>query len=320
MVSFRTLNVNLRATVAVLLLLPLSLSSISVDIAVGPGEVASLEFDLSSDVDLVARNFVDKHGLRTGEGCKDPDVECVAKLLARGLKQRVEAERLERDEAASRGTTDPLVRLGMKHNVDKFLHHGYHLAYGSVVHALRHREPPITMLEIGVEFNRSLALWDEFFPGATLVAFDIGSWIMEVNSTRLKVLRGDQTDESFLGRVVNSVGGANFDLIIDDGSHHPAHQLASFSFLFSEGLREGGTYIIEDTETSYWEQSSGYGLDSMSGIALDIEYGYQHPRSAINAFRELAHHVNLEYLSPAARETHLNRVETNQVLAPTRLP
>jgi len=40
--------------------------------------------------------------------------------------------------------------------------------------------------------------------------------------------------------------------INDDGSHVPEHQLFSFDYLFHELLMPGGTYIIEDVETSYW--------------------------------------------------------------------
>ena len=35
------------------------------------------------------------------------------------------------------------------------------------------------------------------------------------------------------------------DFIIDDGSHHPQHQIISFTFLFEKGLKPGGIYIIE---------------------------------------------------------------------------
>ena len=35
------------------------------------------------------------------------------------------------------------------------------------------------------------------------------------------------------------------DFIIDDGSHHPQHQITSFKYLFEKGLKPGGVYIIE---------------------------------------------------------------------------
>ena len=130
-----------------------------------------------------------------------------------------------------------------------------------------------------------------------------------------QIFRGDQTDDAFLERVVAAIParadgsastGGPYDVIIDDGSHHPAHQLASFRFLFLRGLAAGGTYVIEDTETSYWEHSEGYGLDSMAGLPLDdIAYGLSHPLSTINVFRALAHiTINGDFLTPAMRERH----------------
>ena len=42
------------------------------------------------------------------------------------------------------------------------------------------------------------------------------------------------------------------DVIIDDGGHTTFQQLAAFEVLFLSSLREGGLYIIEDIETSFW--------------------------------------------------------------------
>jgi len=48
------------------------------------------------------------------------------------------------------------------------------------------------------------------------------------------------------------------DLIIDDGSHLNEHVITTFELLFPK-LKNGGIYVIEDTQTSYWES---YGGDS----------------------------------------------------------
>jgi hypothetical protein len=45
-----------------------------------------------------------------------------------------------------------------------------------------------------------------------------------------KVFFGDQSNATFLGEIVAATGGA-FDVIIDDGSHHVAHQRASLAAL-----------------------------------------------------------------------------------------
>jgi hypothetical protein len=46
-----------------------------------------------------------------------------------------------------------------------------------------------------------------------------------------------------------------WDIIIDDGSHLPEHQLVSFTALFPF-VRPGGVYVIEDIETSYFDGPS----------------------------------------------------------------
>ena len=102
-------------------------------------------------------------------------------------------------------------------------------------------------------------MWVDYFESAQIVAFDIGDWITEMRSDRLRIIRGDQSDVRFLStlapelRTLRSPGDQRgFDLIIDDGSHHPRHQMVSFLYLFEHALEGGGTYIVEDVETSYW--------------------------------------------------------------------
>ena len=97
--------------------------------------------------------------------------------------------------------------------------------------------------------------------------------------------------------------------IIDDGSHVPEHQVLSFDYLFQACLQPGGTYIIEDIETSYWAKNGLYGYET--------RYGYRHGQSCIEAFKELADDINSEFLTPAARDSHQERVGS-RISAKTR--
>ena len=65
-------------------------------------------------------------------------------------------------------------------------------------------------------------------------------------------------DIDFLEHVCNQAGV--FDLIMDDGSHINEHVIKSFEFLFPK-LKKGGIYVIEDTQTSYWEEYGGSSTD-----------------------------------------------------------
>jgi demethylmacrocin O-methyltransferase len=46
------------------------------------------------------------------------------------------------------------------------------------------------------------------------------------------------------------------DIVIDDGSHISSHVIMSFSTLFP-ALSDGGLYVIEDLQTSYWPGWNG---------------------------------------------------------------
>ena len=54
--------------------------------------------------------------------------------------------------------------------------------------------------------------------------------------------------------MINLIGEC--DVIIDDGSHIAQHQFDTFNFLFEKMLGNGGVYIIEDIECTYWDSSS----------------------------------------------------------------
>jgi hypothetical protein len=71
-------------------------------------------------------------------------------------------------------------------------------------------------------------------------------------TNKIKLFYGDQSDHDFLNTIKKSLNGKKFNIIIDDGSHVPWHQLFTFEILFETLLEEDGIYIIEDIETSYW--------------------------------------------------------------------
>ena len=100
------------------------------------------------------------------------------------------------------------------------------------------------MLEIGVQTQKSVRMWEEFFPNAVVHGLDIDPKCKQFESGRVKIHIGDQSDKNFLQSVTNIAGG--FDLIIDDGSHIPQHQIASFEHLFPT-LSQHGIYVVEDT-------------------------------------------------------------------------
>jgi cephalosporin hydroxylase len=58
-------------------------------------------------------------------------------------------------------------------------------------------------------------------------------------------LLGNSTDPSQVGQALQHAGHETFDIIIDDGSHYAADQLATLKNLFPR-VNPSGTYIVED--------------------------------------------------------------------------
>jgi SAM-dependent methyltransferase len=116
------------------------------------------------------------------------------------------------------------------------------------------RAGPMRVLEIGVFKGNSLRLWKEYFhhPQTVIVGIDIDPACTRYDAPaqQLHVRIGSQADPGFLKTVVSEFGP--FDLIIDDGSHHSTHMIASFNALFRDGLKDNGIYFAEDLHANYW--------------------------------------------------------------------
>ena len=155
-----------------------------------------------------------------------------------------------------------LDKLALLHGTDKNGSHFYTQHYQKHFKAFKFKK--INLLEIGVggyknllSGGQSLRMWKSFFPFAKIISLDIfdKSFLQE---SRIKIYKGSQVDNDFLQSICDEVG--LFDLIIDDGSHINKHVIKSFEFLFPK-LKTGGIYVIEDTQTSYWEDYGGTSND-----------------------------------------------------------
>lgn len=162
--------------------------------------------------------------------------------------------------------------LALHYGTDKWGRHYYTQHYQALLGHLRMR--PLRMLEIGVGGYKdpragggSLRMWKRFFPKAHISALDLydKSWWAE---PRIRIHQGSQTDTHVLDRIVREDGP--FDVIIDDGSHVSAHIITTFEHLFPT-LQEGGYYIVEDTQTSYWKE---FGGDERDRVGTHTAMGY----------------------------------------------
>ena len=128
----------------------------------------------------------------------------------------------------------------------------YFAVYREVFGSLTSR--PMRILEIGVLNGAGLRLWRRYFshPDTVVVGIDIEPGCAQFDSPKegIRVRIGSQADPRFLQQLIKEFGP--FDLIIDDGSHRSSHMIASFNYLFAEGLKESGIYFVEDLHANYW--------------------------------------------------------------------
>lgn len=131
--------------------------------------------------------------------------------------------------------------LFVKYGADKDMaHHGYSAQYEKLFEPLRHR--PITLLEIGVQYGCSIKAWLEYFSKALIIGVD-HQCLWTSDHPRYKFIQCDQTDPEL-------ANCGSLDIVIDDGSHIPVDQTASFDTLWPKVTR-GGLYIIEDTHPNH---------------------------------------------------------------------
>lgn len=165
--------------------------------------------------------------------------------------------------------SNDLSRLGRFYGTDKVNGHYYTQHYQN--HFKNLRKKHLNLLEIGVggeedvfKGGNSLRMWKRYFPNGNIFSIDIFDKSFH-EEKRIKIFKGDQTDVSFLNDISNKIG--DIDIIIDDGSHINNHVIKTFEILFPK-LKDGGIYIVEDTQTSYWPEYGGSSIDLNSSITI----------------------------------------------------
>jgi len=185
---------------------------------------------------------------------------------------------------------------------DKETVHGYDRFYKRTVAwllGLPTTRPP-AMIEIGVEQGKSIPFWRQLAPSWKYIGLDLS--VIPSSDPFVDVQQLDQSDPGALDAFVaneRTLGLHSFMLIVDDGSHVPDHQVLSFNKLFPL-LDDGGFYVVEDVETSYWSRGTLY-------EKYVIRCGFRNPGSIVERFKQAADVVNLTFLHEDNRR-ELDRV------------
>lgn len=138
--------------------------------------------------------------------------------------------------------------------------------YSPVYHSLfKHiRDQPIDFLEIGIGTmipgvyssmvgfalegyapGGSLRAWRDFFKNGNVYGADIQP-DTQFKEERIQTMLINSVDKENVDRTIKDVCPTDsFDVILDDGAHHPDMQFQTFKNFYPY-LKKGGYYIIED--------------------------------------------------------------------------
>lgn len=130
-------------------------------------------------------------------------------------------------------------------------YHNYHKHYAPRFNPIRHKVKKV--LEIGVFRGHSMLMWQDYFPNAEIHGVDIdysphnfGLNAKDIckDQPRIKLYEMDACNPLFFKHIERNIGN-DFDIIIDDGSHHPYHQLWALAN-YIELVKDGGYFAVED--------------------------------------------------------------------------
>lgn len=133
-------------------------------------------------------------------------------------------------------------------------------------------------------------MWKRYLgPHARIIGLDIEPNCAAFAEDQIDIRIGDQSEETFLGRVVDEFGPP--DIVLDDGSHVMTHVNASFSYLYPKMSRTG-VYMVEDLHTAYWDEFEG---------------GLRRKGSFIERCKDLIDELNADHVRGAIDQTAFTR-------------
>jgi predicted O-methyltransferase YrrM len=135
-----------------------------------------------------------------------------------------------------------LCKLAIKYGSDRTPFTGGH-AYTPFYDRIFKGRHVKKLVEIGIDTGRGLRMWAEYFPEAEIYGLDVQTNLL-INEGRIKSLYCDLSSVVSIQTAAEQVGDS-CDLIFDDGSHDPQHQIQAAEILMPF-LSPSGLYIIED--------------------------------------------------------------------------
>jgi hypothetical protein len=98
--------------------------------------------------------------------------------------------------------------------------------------------------DFGYKTGNSLRMWRDYFVNAEIHGMDLNPESVIRNEERIITHIGDQSNNEDIVNIINKIN-KNIDIVIDDGSHNPVHQVKTFQY-FHPYLKSNSIYCIED--------------------------------------------------------------------------
>lgn len=148
---------------------------------------------------------------------------------------------------------------------------GYDRVYTKFLVELKN--DPIKLLEIGIEHGYGLLAWNRFFANGTVVGVD--NVIDPARSSSFEKITSDFPSYVKVEKIIfdstnpfswKMFSENSFDVIIDDGGHHPDTQIDTFKNAWNY-LKPGGLYFIEDISHRYSDKK----LKKLNDMLMNVE-------------------------------------------------
>jgi len=220
--------------------------------------------------------------------------------VASGNEPKSDDVLLQTDKSQERMREGPktIKQIFQDTGTDKLFLHGYHRYYETQLAPYRDIDG-LRLLEIGAKEGKSLGAWLQYFKNpAAVQGVSYGANATEAKENacnsmpehcqKLEIYSLDQSDKAALADM-KAKNPEGWDIIIDDASHYPPHQIISFQSLWPS-IRPGGLYVVEDIESSYAEKGAyAYNYPLHGGI------GRAPPSNAVEQFKRLVDVVSRKH-------------------------
>ncbi len=122
--------------------------------------------------------------------------------------------------------------------------HGYNRFY--IDEFEKFKNSNLSILEFGIHFGSSQAAFCKYFVNSKIIGVDKNPYYKKFFSKKIRSLYCDVSDQHSLYMLKKYIKN-DIDIIIDDASHIPEHQLKTFIEMF-DVLKNQGIYVIEELD------------------------------------------------------------------------